>query len=425
MGSTACYDDMCGDYLDTALVKEARALEVEYITRMKVYDVVSRAEFKRNRRGKLIKGRWIDVNKGDSLKPDIRSRYVGKEFATGVDASLYAGTPPLKALKLIIGEASNDEQAGMHIMLSDVKRAYFHAAAERELYVEIPREDPDWSPDAIGKLNLALYGTRDAAKLWQECVAKHLVSIGFVRGKSNPCVYYNKSRKLRTLVHGDDYATVGSLEGLRWLQGQLEEAFEMKTVIAGHSGSDGVVTEAKILNRVIRAVPSGWEYECDQRHAEIILEELQLQGCKPVVTPGVEDTLKRDPVEEALGSQLLGPAAATQYRGLTARANYMSQDRADIQFAVKELCRCMSAPTKETSLNGLPGICPAGRGQSRTTLGSRAPTYWTYTRMRTGLAAKPVARVRPVGQYSGARHASRRTPRRKGLSLRVPPSPSS
>ena len=98
-------------------------------------------------------------------------------------------------------------------MLSDVKRAYFHAAAERELYVEIPREDPDWSPDAIGKLNLALYGTRDAAKLWQECVAKHLVSIGFVRGKSNPCVYYNKSRKLRTLVHGDDYATVGSLEG--------------------------------------------------------------------------------------------------------------------------------------------------------------------------------------------------------------------
>ena len=319
-GTTACYDDMSGDYLDTALVKEARALEVEYIKRMKVYDVVSRAEFKRNRSGKLINGRWIDVNKGDSLKPDIRSRYVGKEFATGVDASLYAGTPPLEALKLIIGEASNDEQAGMHIMLSDVKRAYFHAAAERELYVEIPREDPDWSPDAIGKLNLALYGTRDAAKLWQECVAKHLVSIGFVRGKSNPCVYYNKSRNLRTLVHGDDYATVGSLEGLRWLQGQLEEAFEMKTVIAGHSGADGVVTEAKILNRVIRAVPSGWEYECDQRHAEIILEELQLQGCKPVVTPGIEDTLKRDPVEEALGSQLLEPAAATQYRGLTARA---------------------------------------------------------------------------------------------------------
>ena len=46
----------------------------------------------------------------------------------------------------------------------------------------------------------------------------------------------------------------------------------MKTVIAGHSGKPGVVTEAKILNRIIRAVPTGWEYECDQRHAEIVLE---------------------------------------------------------------------------------------------------------------------------------------------------------
>ena len=194
----------------------------------------------------------------------------------------------------------------------------------------------------------------------------------------------------------------------------------MKTVIAGHSGAKGVVTEAKILNRVIRAVPSGCEYECDQRHVEIILEELQLQGCKPVVTPGIEDTLKRDPVEEALGSQPLGPAAATQYRGLTARANYMSQDRADIQFAVKELCRCMSAPTNDawTSSRGWPGICPVGPGQSRTTHGNHAPMYWTCTRMQTGLGAKPVARARPVGQCSGARHVSKRTRRLKGRSLR-------
>ena len=162
-------------------------------------------------------------------KPDVRSRYVGKEFATGVDASLYAGTPPLEALKMLIGEAASRKSEKLHIMLSDVKRAYFHAAAKRELYVEIPQENPDWSPDAIGRLNLALYGTRDAAKLWQECVATHLISIGLRRGKSNPCVYYKKM-DLKTLVHGDDYATVGSLSGVRWLQAQLELAFDMKTV---------------------------------------------------------------------------------------------------------------------------------------------------------------------------------------------------
>ena len=36
-------------------------------------------------------------------------------------------------------------------------------------------------------------------------------------------------------------------------------------------------------------------------------------------------------------TELLGPDAA-MYRAMTARANYLAQDRSDIQFAVKELC---------------------------------------------------------------------------------------
>ena len=54
-------------------------------------------------------------------------------------------------------------------------------------------------------------------------------------------------------AHGDDYASVGDLGGLRWLQEQQEAKFEMKTVVVGHSGLEGVVTEGKILNRIILA----------------------------------------------------------------------------------------------------------------------------------------------------------------------------
>ena len=68
-----CYDDTSGDVLDPKLVQEARALEVEYLTRMEAYDVVSRKAMKKSGRGELIKGRWLDVNKGDSVAPDIRS----------------------------------------------------------------------------------------------------------------------------------------------------------------------------------------------------------------------------------------------------------------------------------------------------------------------------------------------------------------
>ena len=66
-----------------------------------------------------------------------------------------------------MGIVSGNEGRGLHIMFNDVKRAYFHAEAQRELYVDIPKEDPEWAPDVVGRLRLALCGTRDAAMLWQ------------------------------------------------------------------------------------------------------------------------------------------------------------------------------------------------------------------------------------------------------------------
>ena len=38
---------------------------------------------------------------------------------------------------------------------------------------------------------------------------------------------------------------------------------------------------------------------------------------------------------------------ARNYRGLAARANYLAQDRPEIQYAVKEAARRMSSPAKE------------------------------------------------------------------------------
>ena len=114
-------------------------------------------------------------------------------------------------------------------MLSDVKRAYFHAPAERELYAEVPREDPNWQPGVLGRLRLSLYGTRDTAANWQKCVSDHLASLGFRPGLLNPCVFGHPGRGITTLVHGDDYASTGSLAQLDWLKDHLEKKFEMET----------------------------------------------------------------------------------------------------------------------------------------------------------------------------------------------------
>ena len=85
-----------------------------------------------------------------------------------------------------------------------------------------------------------------------------------------------------------------------------------------------------------------WDDKCDQRHVEIILEQLELKDAKPLGTPGVEDGTSTG--EEADEQPLQGEMASL-YRAISARANYVAQDRSDIQYAVKELCRRMSAPT--------------------------------------------------------------------------------
>ena len=76
-----------------------------YIEDKKVWRRMPRAEAVR--RGiKIVDVRWIDINKGDLKNPLYRSRLVAKEFNDSKDDSLYAGTPSLEALRLLVSEAA-------------------------------------------------------------------------------------------------------------------------------------------------------------------------------------------------------------------------------------------------------------------------------------------------------------------------------
>ena len=44
-----------------------------------------------------------------------------------------------------------------------------------------------------------------------------------------------------------------------------------------------------MLNRVLRVGADGWEYEPDQRYAELIIEGMGLSSAKPVGTPGEDE----------------------------------------------------------------------------------------------------------------------------------------
>jgi hypothetical protein len=50
----------------------------------------------------------------------------------------------------------------------------------------------------------------------------------------------------------------------------------------------------------------------------------------------------------ASAEYVLSPEDATMYRALSARGNFLSQDRADIQYSTKELCREFAVPNRNS-----------------------------------------------------------------------------
>ena len=84
-------------------------------------------------------------------------------------------------------------------------------------------------------------------------------------------------------MHGDDYTSVGSLVSLEWLRSVLENKYELKTSVIGHG--EGACEEGKVLNRIIRYTRRGIEYEADQRHAEIIADQLRVKEKKAYKVP--------------------------------------------------------------------------------------------------------------------------------------------
>ena len=76
-----------------------------------------------------------------------------------------------------------NKQSGFNIDVIDVWRAYFHSKARRKVYVQLVGED--FNEGFCGKLLKAMYGTRDAAQIWEFEHNEVMKEIGFKRGLFN------------------------------------------------------------------------------------------------------------------------------------------------------------------------------------------------------------------------------------------------
>ena len=335
------YDNVTGEALPMAMVKAARKEELTFMEDWRVWDVVPVSWCWQATGKGPLGGRWVDINKGDSERPNVRCRYVAKDIAYKKSDDYFAAMPPLEALRMLLSFAATGRKeggGGRKVLVIDARKAHLHAVPGREIYVALPPERQQ--EGMCAKLRRCLYGTRDAPACWEKFLTKELIKMGFVQGKASASCFMHSTRDVRCMVHGDDFVFVGNDQDLNFIENAMAASFLIKVV--GRLGGDPQdIKEISILNRIIRWTSAGLEYEADPRHAELLARDYG-EGTS-VTTPGTKEIIKTKGEEE---EEELTPEETTWYRAGAARANYLGMDRPELAFATKELCRRMMGPRR-------------------------------------------------------------------------------
>ena len=173
------WDDANAGYLDPKLVRAARAEELEAIKSYEVYlkRPISECLEVTGKKPMLIRG--VDTNKGDDDHPEYRSRIVAQDLKLKRDPSMaaidsFAPMPPLEMLKVLLSMAAmartTSRGGTLVVMVVDVRKANWNAAARRTIYIKLPEENDE--PGMCGLCLKSLYGFLDAASCWNDEVSR-------------------------------------------------------------------------------------------------------------------------------------------------------------------------------------------------------------------------------------------------------------
>jgi len=353
------YDNVTGFELDADLVKAARRKEMEFLLQLGVWAIVDVNEAWSVTGRPPITVSWVDINRGDAITAEYRSRLVvneTKRVSGHMDASeVFSATPPLEALRMqaslfmslpFATTAKTPEQDIVWRFL-DISRAHPNCPMRRDVYTLLPAEHPDYTVEGLkcGRLVMTLYGTRDAGQNFELTVFVALTDEAFERGVTNPCCYFHAKKQLSVYHHGDDFAIVGHRESTIWATEVIGKTFVVKDRgCLGPRSTD--LKEILFLHRSVAYVAGGHggeriEIAPDPRHAEILvaLSGLNVKS-KGVVTPGEKISMT---------DEMLAPLPEDEqpaFRSQAMRLGYLSLDRPDVQFPAKELARGLSRPQR-------------------------------------------------------------------------------
>ena len=217
------YDHKTGERSSPHLVKVGRQTVHDAMTRHQLFERVPIAMD----RGKKVRCQWLDEMKEGANGPSVRSRLVAMKVAHGVQFDTFAGTAPLKCIKIIISRAASiNNTRGEHsrvLALHDISVAFWHALLPEDEPIAMYPPRGEQEAGYMLQMKRAMYGTSRASRLFQEHMKGVLKEAGYAALKVCHQVYHCLETDSMAAMQGDDIIADGEPEKLDRLDEILKQ----------------------------------------------------------------------------------------------------------------------------------------------------------------------------------------------------------
>ena len=269
-----------------------------------------------------------------------RARLVAREYANDRCDEVYSPASGQHALRLLPALFLNDvgrsqgirgEQGVPTLGALDIKDAFLQVPQERPLQIS--------TNTGYYKVLKNIPGQRIGAKAWYEYLRNYLENdLNFTFDVVNPCLGRKGegSELICVLVHVDDVMFTGRQKPVDAFVDKLKEKFDVEVSMIRNYDD-----EFSFLKRKYIYIPEGLLVRPGQYATRMIKTFEDKYG--PVRRQRLPAT---SDIQDADGSNAVPYEDASIFRSIVGMGIYLSQERLDISFAIKELASKMASPTE-------------------------------------------------------------------------------
>ncbi|KAG6590624.1 Integrase catalytic core protein [Phytophthora cinnamomi] len=313
-------------------VQWRKAIRAE-LKSMRLRGVFRAAKLPNNQRA--VGTKWVFKIKrnADGSIEKFKARLVAKGFVQkyGIDyTETFSPVVKYVTLRMIIAVA---KYFGWRMDQLDVVTAFLYGLMKEKVFCSVPEGvELDDGFDCVELLK-AIYGLKQASRVWNETFDEYVRSIGFRVSSYDPCLYIKvvDGECVLLLVYVDDVLVTGSsAEMIAEVKRQLKSRFEMTD-----SGKCSFILGIEVVDNADGSVTLS-----QARYINDILERFGMQDCKPAASP-VDISMK------LVSSDAMTKLDAPFREAVGALMHLMTSTRPDIAFAVGYVSRFMENPQVE------------------------------------------------------------------------------